>query len=106
MSANPVLIQVLAGATVNITNDGSDAIVVSATDTDTSGPMSSEQRKALFGTWREAFGDGSQQVDRHLFTKAVLGDRISDPSWAVGGEITRDKAKHLLTVLGVVATLV
>jgi hypothetical protein len=71
---------------------------------DNSGPMTAEQRKALFALWRIAFDDGGGRVERHAFTRAVLGANVR-PSWSAAGNLTTNQASRLLDVLGVVAAI-
>lgn len=72
--------------------------------TDTSGPLTDEQRRALFAAFREAF-DGADDTDRYTFTRKILGKPAAAVvSWsdAKRGTITADEASRLLDVLAAV----
>lgn len=110
-----VFIQAQAGSTLYVgdpfTGDLVEAEPVKVTqnfaDASRSGdpnPITSDQRRALFAAFSEAFGRDVERHDRHLFTTAVLGHGVN-PSWAspdAGGELTYNQAARLLTVLTVI----
>lgn len=66
---------------------------------DPNGPMTDEQRRALFAAWRDA-DLSERQVDRHDFTRTVL-DTTGKVSWARSGSgaLTAGQADRLLEVL-------
>lgn len=71
---------------------------------DTSGPLTDEQRRALFAAFREAF-DGADDTDRYTFTRKILGKPAAAVvSWsdAKRGTITANEASRLLDVLAAV----
>jgi hypothetical protein len=75
---------------------------------DPNGPLTDDQRKALFAGVREAFGDIDAE-ERYAFTRKVLGKQPGwDVSWAEGkpGCITYAEASRLLDVLDAVKELV
>lgn len=75
---------------------------------DPNGPLTDDQRKALFSGVREAFGD-IDSGERYAFTRKVLGKKPGhDVSWAHGkpGTITAGEASRLLDVLDAVKELV
>lgn len=102
---NTFYITAQAGSTIVVDGNVFPADSLEAYDTPEAEPMTSEQRKAMFALWDEAFGQARNQHDRHIFTTAVLGTGV-DPSWASDGELTTNDAKRLLSVLGVVTALV
>lgn len=76
---------------------------------DPNGPLTDDQRKALFAGFRDAFGYDADAEDRYLFTRKVLGKPGGhDVSWAADkpGTITYAEASRLLDVLDAVKELV
>lgn len=66
---------------------------------DTSGPLTGEQRKALFVNFRELFG--ADDDARYRFTRKALGKRNGEVvSWSADkpGALTQDEASRLLDV--------
>lgn len=75
---------------------------------DTSGPLTDDQRKALFAGFRDAFGPIDAEY-RYRFTRKVLGKPDGHyVSWAADkpGTITAAEADRLLDVLDAVKELV
>lgn len=71
------------------------------TRVDPNGPLTDDQRRALFGGLRDA-GLGEDGPSRYRFTRAVLGkDASAAVSWSVhkAGTITAGEASRLLDVL-------
>lgn len=68
-------------------------------DHNPNGPMTQEQRGALFAAFGEVFGH-SDAVTRHAFTGMVLG-RNDRCSWAGNGGITYGEASKVLDALDV-----
>lgn len=76
---------------------------------DPDGPLTDDQRKALFAGFRETFGYDADAGDRYAFTRKILGKPGGhDVSWAADkpGTITYAEASRLLDVLDAVKELV
>lgn len=73
-------------------------------------PLTEDQRRALFGTWRSAFGERAfSKDDRHDLTRAVLGIPSGTPvSWAANDAhtISSWQASRLLDVLSVLERII
>lgn len=86
--------------------DGPDASVVPVPFG--SGPLTADQRRALFAGCRNVFGDILNQ-DRYALTRAVLDLPADAPvSWSSVDDhaITYKQASHLLNVLSVMESII
>ena len=78
-----------------------------APSVDPNGPMTDEQRSALFAGFRDVFGDDYSDEQRYAFTRLALGfdpaDDFTHVSWARRGKgaLTAGEASKVLNTLRV-----
>lgn len=84
------------------TQEGLAAIQEAIVLQDSTLPLTSDQRRALFASFRDVFGEDARQGARYVFTRLVLGyDPTVAVSWSEwkNGRLNRGEASKVLSSL-------